>query len=267
MPAKAKAHRAPKTARKKVWVHAFYLLQPFLQFFALVAVLFIFARCSPLAPSTDKSALKSSGPITTDTSSLAEAAALEEAFLNNLKELSVSEMEVISETEIEANTRSAPHVDEPMDESGIRTLFEKRNKKGVAGLKKPSQVLFLPLDQASQEAFFVNSVLRIDLSERIKGHTKEKARRLLFQHLQESAESKKIGATALLVMPDATMERVNGAFADLKLSIKISISIPSDDKAYLEIRRVDEAASHTQDNAVLLEAALKEATQLSILLE
>jgi len=61
------------------------------------------------------------------------------------------------------------------------------------------------------------------------------------------------------------MQRVQGAFDDLKLDVKISISVTAEDKAFLEIRRME--GTHSQDNAALLEAALKEATQLSILLE
>jgi hypothetical protein len=272
MPAKAKkipqSKRAPKAKRKKVLLHTFYLLQPLLQFFALIAVMLIFARCSPLSPSTQKgSALQTSGPVSVGVSELAEAAALEEAFLNNLKELSSTEIEVISETDQEMVASNAPHVDEPMNEAGIRSLFAQRNRKGVKLLSKPPQVLYLPLDQNSHEAFFVNNVLRIDLAERLKANTKEKARRLLFKNLIESVDNKKLGASALLVLPDATMERVHGAFSELKLQVRISISVPSEDKAYLEIRRLEDDSSQARNNAVLLEAALKEAARLSILLE
>jgi hypothetical protein len=262
MPAKAKPSRAPKTTRRKVWVHSFYLLQPFVQFFALVAVLLIFTRCSPLAPSTNKgSALQSAAPVVGGSSGLAEAEALEQSFLANLKELSTSEMEIISETDQETLASSAPHADVSISEPEVRSLFEKRNKR----FSRHQRVLFLPLDHAQLEAFFVSNVIRVDLSERLKGHTKDKARKLLFRNLSESAENKKIGGTAHLVLPDTTMQRVQGAFDDLKLSVKISLSVPGEDKAYLEIRRVEETTS--QDDAALLEAALKEAIQLSILLE
>lgn len=267
MPAKANTHRAPKTTRRKVWVHAFYLCQPFLQFFALIAVLIIFTRCSPLAPSTDKTSALKTGP-RGDTSGLAEALALEDSFLKNLKELSVTEMEVVSETGIESVAKDAPHIDLPMEENEVRSFFELRNKRGITALKRRRpNVLFLPLNQDLQDSFFANGAVRIDLSSRLKGHTKDDARRLLFQNLRQAINNKELGAAAYLTLPDSTMTRVQGAFSDLKIQVKISLSVPDDDSAYLEVRRLDDGASQAEINAVLLAAALKEDAQLAILLE
>jgi len=268
MPAKAITRRAPKTTRRKVWVHAFYLCQPFLQFFALIAVLIVFTRCSPLASSTDKASALKTSPRGGDTSGLAEALALEDSFLKNLKELSVTEMEVVSETGIEAVAKDAPHIDLPMEENEVRSFFELRNRPGITGpLHRRPNVLFLPLNQELQDSFFANSIVRIDLSSRLKGHTKDNARRLLFQNLRQSVDSKELGAAIYLTLPDSTMARVQGAFSDLKIQVKISLSLPDEDKAYLEVRRLDEGASQAGINAALLAAALKEDGQLAILLE
>ena len=40
-----KKKKAPRTSRKKAWLHAFYLVQPFMQFFALMAIILFLARC------------------------------------------------------------------------------------------------------------------------------------------------------------------------------------------------------------------------------
>lgn len=259
MPAKAK--RAPKASRPKIWVHTFYLLQPFVQFFALIAVMLILARCSPLAPSTDRvGALNANPPI--DNSEQAAAAALEQEIQASLSEINTTQLEVIPESEMNKISVDAPHVDAPMRELDVKGVFPVVGKK-----RKNRKVMLLPLAPESQEALFRDGRVRIYLSERLKSQTKEKALRMLLQNLNASIANKEIGAAAYLVMPDATMQRVNGAFDSLALTLKVSLSIPAEDRAYLEIQREEDDPAHAQDNAALLAAALDEHGQLAILLE
>lgn len=256
-----KAKRAPKASRPKLWVHTFYLLQPFVQFFALIAVMLILARCSPLAPSTDRiGALTTNPPI--DNSEQAAAAALEQEIQASLTEINTTQLEVIPETEMGKISATAPHVDAPMRELDVKGVFPSIGKK-----RKNRKVMLLPLAADSQEALFRDGHVRIYLSERLKSQTKDKAMRLLLQNLNASIANKEIGAAAYLVLPDATMQRVNGAFDSLTLTLKVSLSIPAEDRAYLEIHREVDDPAHAQDNAALLAAALDEAGQLAILLE
>jgi hypothetical protein len=260
MPTKAKK-RAPKASRKKVWVHTFYLLQPFVQFAALIAVMLILARCSPLAPSTDRNeALQVTRP--SENGEMAAAAALEEEIQSSLAEVNTTQLEVIPESEMNRIASDAPHVDSPMQELDVKSVFPIVGKK-----RKNRKVMLLPLAPESQEALFRDGRVRIHLSERMKSQTKEKALRFLLQNLNASLANKEIGAAAYLVLPDATMQRVNGAFDSLSLTLKVSLSIPAEDRAYLEIQRMEDDPAHAQDNAALLAAALDEAGQLAILLE
>src|SRR4051812_19739599 len=76
MPAQHQRKKPPITSQRKQMIYAIHLAQPFLQFFALMAVLFFLSRCSPLSSSSDKSPKKSAS----DNSALATPsdAALEE---------------------------------------------------------------------------------------------------------------------------------------------------------------------------------------------
>jgi hypothetical protein len=257
----SKAKRAPKASRPKLWVHTFYLLQPFVQFFALIAMMLILARCSPLAPSTDRvGALNTNPPI--DNSEQAAAAALEQEIQASLSEINTTQLEVIPESEMNKISADAPHVDVAMRELDVKGVFPTMGKK-----RKNRKVMLLPLTADSQEALFRDGHVRIQLSDRLKSQTKDKALRLLLQNLNSSIANKEIGAAAYLVMSDATMQRVNGAFDSLNLSLKVSLSIPAEDRAYLEIQREEDDPAHAQDNAALLAAALDEHGQLAILLE
>lgn len=255
------AKRAPKASRPKIWVHTFYLLQPFVQFFALIAIMVILTRCSPLAPSTDRvSALTGNPPL--ENSEQAAAAALEQEIQASLSEINTTQLEVIPESEMNRISSDAPHVDSPLRELDVKGVFSSVGKK-----RKNRKVMMLPLSAESQEALFRDGQVRIQLSDRLKSQTKEKPLRLLLQNLNASIANKELGAAAYLVMPDATMQRVNGAFDSLNLSLKVSLSIPADDRAYLEIHREEDDPAHAQDNAALLAAALDEHGQLAILLE
>jgi hypothetical protein len=269
MPSRAKAirplrTRAPRATRRKLWVHTFYLAQPFLQFFALIAIMLILARCSPLSPSTDKESELQQPAGLAQISQQAEAAALEESIQASLKELSSLELRVISDTELATFSRNLLDLDHPFSEPGIHAHFEQRS---AAGLRNRQNILLIPLAPDQMGAFFLNGTLRLDLMERLNSQTQPAAKKLLIQYLRQSMAHKELGALALLVLPDSTMIRVQGAFSDLKVPIRIALGMPSDEAAYLELRRLEEDPAFAQANAVLLEAALKEAHTLAILLE
>lgn len=262
MPAKSKK-RAPKASRKKVWVHTFYLLQPFMQFFALVAAVLIFARCSPLAPSTDRAGGGVQDPVVLGSSAQANAAALEQEITANMQELNSSQLEVVSQSEIEQIADGAPHADQAIPEAGVRVLFARRGMLNFG--KSARKILFLPLSAENQEALFRDNHIRLDLGARLKNQSKEKAVELLLSKMKHASKASDLGAAAYLVLPDASMQRANGAFSGLNLTLRISLSVPADDRAYLEINR--ENASLSPNDAALLSAALADQYQLAILLE
>lgn len=253
-PAKTPARRAPKASRKKVWVHTFYLLQPVVQFFALIAVLLVFARCSPLASSTDRNGGGVLAPVAIEgLSPQAEAAAKEQTIISSLHDISAEDLRVISVSEMEEIVSNSLSAEESMDEVRTKNVFKFKRLGG----------LLIPLDHDQQVALFRDEELRLDISEKLP-RAKEKARRNLFRNLQAAQEGKKLKATILLVLPDAAMRRAGASFKDLNTPLSVALGVPDEDKAYLHVALQTDPS---QDNAALLGAALQEGPSLAILLE
>jgi hypothetical protein len=268
MPAKkakhARSHKH-KTATAKRLLHTFYLVQPLLQFVAIVVMVLAFTRCSPLAPSTMKEApqlAKTESPNAEAASQRAEELAKEELIQKSFIEVDQAPLTVTSEEDISELTKNVPHWESPADESTIRGIFEKR--KNPIAQKRP-KVLLLPLNEEMRNTFFHNGTLRIDVTEKLR--LVEKAKRTLLKNLAKSVENKEVGASLHLVMSNATMQRVNGAYGELAIDVKVSLGQPQEDKLYLYLEKQAEAPAHAQDNAVLLESALEEALGFVILLE
>lgn len=258
--AKASPRRTPATKR---WLHTFYLVQPVLQFLAIVIMVLAFTRCSPLAPSTLKEGPQAVKTEPTENASQnAEALAREEAIQKSLKEVDQTPLQITAEEDVNDLAKSVPHLETPADEATIKNIFEKR--KALLAHNRP-KILFITLTEEQRAAFFQHGSLRLDVSEKLR--FVEKAKTTFLKNMQKTVNDKAVGASLHIVLPDATMQRVNGAFNDLEIQIKVSLGLPSDDKLFLQIERMPEDAAHAQDNAVLLDAALQEALGFVILLE
>lgn len=260
---KASAKKSSRAPRSKQWIYTFYLVQPVLQFLAIVVIVLAFARCSPLAPSTLK---ESSQAVKTEpsenASQRAEEQAKEDAIQKSLMEMDHSPLMVTSEEDILDLSKDVPHIENPIDESTIKNIFEKRSSLKVQNKPKIS---YVTLKEEEKAQFFQTGQLRIDVTEKLR--LVEKAKLQFLKNMKKSISSKEIGISIHLVLPNATMQRVNGAFEDLDLHIKMSLGMPSEDKLYLHLEKLPEDPAKAQDNAVLLDAALQESLGLVLFLD
>lgn len=258
--------KAPAAKTKKVWLHAFYLAQPIVQFLTLIAVLVVFTRCSPLASSTDRlPKLKTLEEVQGPNSAAAAEAAREESIVKNSKEVSEHDLTVVSETEFRQSSKSLLHADDNLDERQVQSLEQERDQARAVPFRRTPKILVLPLGQEKLTELFREGKLRVNLSERLH-RAQPRARQSLYKLLAKSLESGDLDANSHLVLSDAAMRRARTDFTALSVRLKLSFSQVDADEAYLEIRRVDEPTD-SQDNAALLEAALRETRRLAIILE
>lgn len=262
------ARKAPKAKPRKIWVHTFYLVQPLVQFVAIVAVILTFAGCSPLAPSSTRlPGLKSPGEDSPASSQAAEEAAREQAIQKSFQSVSEHALSVISESDYRQRSQGILHAEESLDERQVTSLRDQRRRHiRLGGFNAAPKLLVLPLSDQALSSLFRDGVARIDLNERLS-RSQGKARKALYKLAAGALEEGELDASSYLVLSDAAIKRVQGAFDSLHVDLKISLAVMEDDQAFLEIRRKDNAQSASQDNAALLEAALREARRLAIVLE
>lgn len=272
MPARKSEKRPPRASRKKRLLHTFYLVQPVLQFMALAAVVFIFARCSPLAPTTDRNA----GTIAASAQSqpaasnqFIEAQAQEELLAKSMKEISLDTVAVVSESEFHQVAPDVLNADQPAEDNEVANLLERRNQRLQKNpLRKRPKLLALSLSTERQATLFQEGKIRIDLSDRLDGSLSPKARKLLFQQMRQAQDNKtaNLNASSYLVLnDDATQD--NAPYHKLNLQLRMALAVPSAEQAVLEIERQADDDSSRELNAALLEAAIAHGHKLAIILE
>ena len=254
----------PVAPRRKRALHAFYLAQPFLQFVALMAVLFTLGRCSPLASSTDKgSKLLSASSAANPHTAQAIQSAEDEDIKRELKDLrAADELDVISQSEftakVEANSLST---DKGADLNGVQSLFRARAQQG---LQRKVHLLVLRLSKEQREAFFQGGTARVNLSDALAGGMAPEVRRAYFGELHKLAHSD-LSAKAYLVLADedaAAPDAVNALPVVPKFQLAI---FPSDDKAYLQVSRSEQGLDDQQQK--LIESNKDKALSLALVLE
>lgn len=253
MPARKSSKKPPAAPRRKRVLHALYMAQPFLQFAALMAVLFVLGRCSPLASSTDKSALKKTsdnGVVATPHSEQGQSQALEEDIRKSLRDMNEpEELELASEREFAAISRESLHGDRPADSDRVKFVFQSRRPR----------LLVLPLS-AEEKAAFAQGALRLDLASRLSQMNAE-TQKLYFGLLHR--QSKRLRARAVLLLPHEQMQGPD-AVASLPVRHRFQLGFLSDDKAFLSVTRVDELDDSQQE---LIRSNFARATGLVVVLE
>lgn len=253
MPARKSSKKPPAAPRKKRVLHALYMAQPLLQFAALMAVLFVLGRCSPLASSTEKSALKKTsdnGVVATPHTEQGQNQALEEDIRKSLRNLNEpDDLALASEKEFAQISRESLHGDRPADADRVRFVFQSRRPR----------LLVLPLS-AEEIAAFAQGSLRLDLAKRLSQMNPE-AQKLYFGLLQRQA--KRLQAHAFLLLPHEQMQGPD-AIASLPLRHRFQLGFVSDDKAFLSASRVDELDDSQQE---LIRSNFARATGLVVVLE
>lgn len=254
MPARKNSKKPPAAPRKKRALHALYMAQPLLQFFALMAVLFVLGRCSPLSSSTEKSALKKTsdnGVVATPTEQ-GLSQAQEEDIRKSLRDLNdAEELSVVSEKEFSQSSRESLHGNRPADPDRVKFVFQSRR----------GRLLVLPLSPEEKLAFTQGSV-RIDLAQRLLPTMNADTQKLYFGLLQRQA--KRLQGRVFLLLPHE-LAQAPDAVTSLPLRAKVQLGFVADDKAYLRASRLDEELDDSQQE--LIRSNLERASALAVVLE
>jgi hypothetical protein len=252
----------PRASKQKRLIHAFYLAQPVLQFMALIAMLGILSRCSPLSPSTDKVPQALLSNMSQAESSRAEAEAQEQLVQKNLKEVSVNDLVIISDEEFESQTKNLLSSDSSFSEAELQDYL-KRKRGGIHNpLSGPPKFLVIQLPADKQAALWRDGSVRLKISEAFP-KAEGKALKLLARLLKEESDKLNLDAVGHLVLPDAAM---HDEYKDISLQIRVSLAVIGEEKAVIELRRMSDEENR-EANATLLEPALRSARRLAITLE
>lgn len=254
MPVLINTKKLPPASKRKRLLHAFYLAQPFLQFFALMAVLFVLGRCSPLSPSTDRSVVRSfsDNGVKATEQSLTQA---EELDINNsLQDISdLSSIAVISQSQFADLTAESVHADQGADEARVKQVFGRRGPR--------AHLLVLPLLSSEYDKFFREGSARADLAQRL-GQLDGQVRKLYFSELNRAANK---NAKVVLVVADAAMQKI-GNIRSLPIQAKVRLGFPKEDRAYIQLSRQNQQPLEERD-AALIHAVLAQQPKLAVVLE
>ncbi len=258
---KSRSKNPPAAKKSKRMLHALYMVQPFLQFAALMAVLFVLGRCSPLSPSSDKSRLKSiseNGAIAVPTER-GEDAATEEAIKQTIHDVSENEeMPVISQSAYAEYIALGLHADKPADAARVKQVFQQRNRE----IRRLTRVLVLPLS-AEEKARLVQGSVRIDLSRRLSSSMDAGTQKLLFSLLRD--QPKPLKGKVFLVLSDEAMggpEAVTAIPMHTKLRLAV---LPGEERAFLQLNRADAQLNELQQE--LIRSNLERSVELAVVLE
>ncbi|MGZ3712215.1 MAG: hypothetical protein ACXVBE_10680 [Bdellovibrionota bacterium] len=264
MPALKKKTPTPKAPLGKRLVHTFYLVQPVLQFVALLSLLLVLSHCSPLNPSSEKTLPKPpmAGAGGSGSGSGNEEFLKEDMIVSSLHELPSEPLSVVSEDGFQAAAESSFQADQPVRETEVKSRLDRRNRIQVIGgakkIHKPLLAIALSADQ--QQALWRDGSTRVALTDYLQAAFELNARKLLFRELKDKRDE--LNAKAFLVVSDDAAP-LNGADPhELVMKLKVSLGVLSDEKAYLEVRRTDDEAK----TALLLSAA-KGIRKLAVVLE
>lgn len=260
----------PPATLKKRLIHTFYLVQPVIQFFALVAIIGILSRCSPLAPSTDKTiGLKSkNGTPELETTENSQNIARESLIAQNLVEVGSAQLEVISEENYEKNAKqSIAREKEIIEDSKLKSRLNNRIGSNMRGEQKKKHFLSLRLNEDQTAQLIDDGLIRIDLAQSMV--LSDQGKKVYFNAMHDSLHAvgvKKIDAAGYMIFED---EAARDAHKDLSQSmqLKVFLSIIAENQAYLEIR-VEAASAEARHDAIAnLDEALQDSGHLAIVLE
>ncbi len=265
MPAKQKSRnkRPPAASKRKRVIHALYLAQPFLQFFALMAVLFVLGRCSPLASSSDHRRLDkiSSSGLVSSSSDGAASRAEEEEIKRSSKELSeTDELPIISQSDYTKLVAESLSSDKPADLPRVKSIFQQRARQ-AGGTLRGVRLLALVLSPEQRQMLLKDNSVRLNLAELMSGAMNPEVRRMLFNGLRKTT---KLEAKAFLVFSDDTMQ-ADGVPPALPIRLKFSYASPVDEKAYLQIKRLERSVDEAQQE--LIRSNMERSLGIAIVLE
>lgn len=250
---------APRAPRRKRVVHMLYLAQPAAQLLALVAVLFAFGRCSPLAPSEDRLQKTSADGVVSTVSTVTPEQGTEDDITRALVEASDSaEIPVLTVKQYSRRVSDSLYADKKFETDDVESLFETRASIPPSK-RKGLPLLSLVLSQEQRAKLLDQNLLRLNLAEALAhSKTKTDARTALFRELRKIHE---LNAEPYLVVDADAAQKGALTFG---LHLKISIAFLSDDQVYLQIERVPDADLDAQQDD--LRSALLDAAGLAVVL-
>lgn len=237
MPARPKAKkRAPRATFAKRMRHTFYLVQPALQFAALVMVMVFLSRCSPLAPSTDKVIPGAKAPASPSIGTGNQDELLKENLISkSLEEITRNSLLMVSENSFEELNAGSLQSEQSAPEPEMREYLNLRSKRLRMASRAPrSPLLTINLSDEQQQALLRDGKVRINLALHLSGF-ELKAKRLLFKAMKEVKLAAK---SYLVVADDAAQNSGSGEAKELPVALKISIALLSDEQVILEIVRL-----------------------------
>jgi hypothetical protein len=260
MPTKKPRKKPPVASQRKQIIYAFYLVQPFLQFFALIGVLFFLTRCSPLSPSTDKAnkpkpvtenAVVSTSPAAPDT---AEEPFADSEIEQAEKEIADDEeMPILSKGKFGESTRESLHADKATSSSDVKLLFQQR-------LRRPTSVLVIPLSAEEKQKLLRGSV-RLNLAKRLSPTMSAETQKQFFSQMREA---KQLRAKAVLVMEKG--DEGPNAVVSIPLRTRVRLALmPGNEQAFLKVIRDDAQIDEAQKE--LIRSNLERALELAVVLE
>ncbi|MGE3261787.1 MAG: hypothetical protein AB7K68_08425 [Bacteriovoracia bacterium] len=258
----AKKSKAPKATLPKRFLHTFYLVQPVLQFMALVSLMLVLSRCSPLAPSTEKEIGPRAQPTRIGFGNNEELLR-ENAISGSMNLLSSERLSIISESDFALTAAPALQAERNVREEEVKLRFNSRKKiMGGQTAKKRAALFAVNLSVDQQQALWREGFVRIALNDYLQANFENNARKALYNHLL--AELKELRARSFAVISDDAATH-NGAeeVKVLEMDLKISLGFPSEDKGYLEIRRGAEDSA----SVAALTAAAQSTRKLAVVLE
>lgn len=265
MSPRASQKKPPIASRRKRAVHLFYLAQPFLQFVALMAILLVLGRCSPLASSTDKGAkMVSASSLASPHTEQAIKGAEDEDIHNELTDVrSADELAVIKQsdftTQVAANALDAEKASSLTDVQG---LFRAHAQHGLR--RNNVRLLVLRLTKEQRDAFFQAGSVRVNLAEALAGTMAPDVRHAYFAELHKLMHGD-LTAKAYLILADEDMASPD-AVNTLPVAPKFQLAIfPNDEKAYLDVAHSEPALDDQQQK--LIESNKDKALSLALVLQ
>ena len=266
MPSRQRRKQPPSASRRKRFLYAFYLVQPFLQFAALMTVFFALSRCSPLSSSQDRSSLQkavSDGVKAVPGDNLDQRAE-EEDVKRELKEISSSDdLAVVSESEFEKLTEGSLNADRPTEPSKIRQIFQGRPRLRREG---STRILTIHLTSQQRNEIGAGSGLKkpIPLAERLRGVAMPSAdlRKAFFGELHRLS---RLEAKIYLVLPDDALQDHEAPRALPIATKSYFFLLPSQEKAFLSVHREEKRLDDQQQE--LIRSYLEKSVYMAIVLE
>ncbi len=223
----------PAAARLKRAAHAFYFVQPFLQFLVLMGVILVLSRCSPLSPSQERLNKDAAAALETPPT-IDDERALEHDIDDQMRDITEQKnLPILSLSEYIKFVSSSLYADKEAQLPQIRQIFGQHANPRT---RHKTRLLTIAVNRDQRARLLRQGSLRINLAEMIsEAKTTDSARRALFEGLREMEGLK---ARVYLVLPDDAAREEDAPHA-LPVSLHTRMAYLSDDRYFLQVKRED----------------------------